>query len=163
MHSVGIVSTLAEQMVLAKARIAQAQAGGKDARAIESIDRSLRQTLCCLVQIRDPRELATHGFSLVVKSTGEALVRHKEWTLPVSDSYLRSLMSEAGVELVPGQVLLLDAVLVTMLVEEALGAISLEEAQIHGAKSRLIQASLEVESQMTERPRPAEGDSAEAA
>src|SRR5437773_6769150 len=95
MHSAGIVSTLAEQMLEAKARVENARACGKDARSIESIDRSLRQTLACIVQRRDPREVAIKGFSLLVKATGEVLVRHHEWVLPVSSGHLMSLLTEA--------------------------------------------------------------------
>ena len=145
MHSVGIVSTLVEQMLQAKARATEARAQGKDARSIEAIDRSIRQTLGCIVQIRDPREVAVKGFSLVVKATGQTVVRHGERTLPVSDHYLKSLLVEAGVVLVPGQILLLDALLAKMLVEEALGAMSLEEAQLRDAKSRLLAAFLEAD------------------
>jgi hypothetical protein len=144
----GIVSTLAEQMLQAKARAQKARENGKDARAIESIDRSLRQTLACIVQLRDPREAAIKGFNLLVKPSGEVLVRHQEWGLPVSRESLASLFAEAGVKLVPGQVILLDAVVVQMLVEEALGALSLDQAEIRDWKSRLIKASLEADAQV---------------
>jgi hypothetical protein len=145
MYSVGIVSTLAEQMLEAKARAEQARASGKDARAIESINRSLRQTLACIVQLRDPREVAIKGFNLLVKVTGEILVRHHEWVLPVSSGYLMSLLAEAGVKPAPGQIILLDAVVVKMLVEEALGALSIDQAEIRDWKSRLIKASLDAD------------------
>ncbi|HVR86033.1 MAG TPA: hypothetical protein VMU54_17055 [Planctomycetota bacterium] len=145
MSSYGMVSTLAEQMLQAKARAEQARAGGKDARLIDAIDRSIRRTLACIVQIRDPREVAILGFSLVVKPTGEILVRQRERDLPISGSYLKSLLGEAGVEPKPGQVILLDDVLVGALVEEALGAVSRAEAEIRDAKSRLIHASLEAD------------------
>jgi hypothetical protein len=54
MCSGGFVSLLALQMLEAKARALGAREKGKDARSIESIERSLRQTLACTVQIRDP-------------------------------------------------------------------------------------------------------------
>jgi hypothetical protein len=104
--------------------------------------------LGCIVQIRDPREVAIRGFSLVVNHAGEILVRHREQGLPISSSYLQCLLGEAGVEPRPGQVILLDEVLVAALVEEALGAVSQEEAEIRDAKSRLIRASLEVDSEV---------------
>lgn len=144
MSSEGMVSTLAGQMLEAKARATLARAEGKDVELIEAIDRSLRRTLGCIVQIRDPRQVAAEGFSIVVKASGEILVRHRERGLPISSSYLRRLLEEAGVELQSGQVILLDDVLVGALVEEALGALSREEAEIRDAKSRLIHASLEV-------------------
>ena len=81
----------------------------------------------------------------MVKPSGDVLVRHQEWGLPVSDGYLLSLLGEAGVKLAPGQVILLDAVIVKMLVEEALGALSLDQAEIRDWKSRLIKASLEAD------------------
>ncbi|HVR85543.1 MAG TPA: hypothetical protein VMU54_14595 [Planctomycetota bacterium] len=156
MGSDGIVSTLAEQMLEAKTRATLARAKGKDARLIEAIDRSVRRTLGCIVQIRDPREVAMRGFSLVVNSAGEIQVRHRESSLPISSSYLRSLLAEAGVEPRPGQVILLDEVLVGALVEEALGAVSREQAQMQSAKSRLIQASLEVDSKALSGATPVE-------
>jgi hypothetical protein len=141
----------------------EARAGGKDARSIEAIDRSYRQTLGCVVQIRDLREIAAKAFSLVVKPTGEAVVRHRERTLPVSDHYLRSLFTEAGVDLVSGQIVLLDATVVKLLVEEALGAVGRDETQLRDAKSRLVCASLEADSlEKAARPR-AIGRSSEAA
>lgn len=163
MVSGGIVSTLAGQMLQAQARAADALAGGRDARPIEAVDRSLRQTLSCLVQMRDPREVAAKGFSLVVHATGEAVVRQGERILPVTDRHLRNLLEEAGVELVPGQVILLDPALVVYLVEEALWALSLREAEIRGAKSRLIQASLEAESCLPTRPHRTKDDGRDAA
>jgi hypothetical protein len=163
MGSDGIVSVLAEQTIEAKARALEARAKGKDARLIEAIDRSVRRTLGCIVQIRDPREVAMRGFSLVVDSTGEILVRHQERSLPISSSYLRSLLAEAGVEPRPGQVILLDEVLVGALVEEALGAVSREQAEIQSAKSRLIQASLEVDSAVKRALAPSERRPREAA
>ena len=154
MSSHGMVSTLAEQMVQAKARADRARADGKDARLIDAIDRSIRRTLASIVQIRDPREVAIlGGFSLVVKPTGEILVRHRERGLPISSSYLKGLLAEAGVEPKPGQVILLDDVLVSALVEEALGAVSRKEAEIKGAKALLVRASLEADP-------PGESDSA---
>lgn len=156
MSSEGMVSMLAGQLLEAKARAGHARGQGKEARLIEAIDRSLRRTLGCIVQIRDPREVAVRGFSLMVHSTGEILVRHRERVLPISSSYLQCLLGEAGVEPKPGQVILLDDVLVIALVEEALGAVSREEAEIRDAKSRLIAASLEVDSEGKSVPPPAE-------
>ena len=163
MSSDGIVSVLAGQMLEAKARAMDARAKGKDARLIDAIDRSVRRTLGCIVQIRDPREVAVRGFSLVVHSTGEIRVRHREQGLPISSSYLKGLLAEAGVEPRPGQVILLDEVLVAALVEEALGAVSREEAEIRDAKSRLIRASLEVDFSGKGVPPPAEGRTRKAA
>ena len=138
----GRVSTLAGQILLAKARAWEARARGKEVRGIEAILRSLRRTLGCLVQFRDPREVARQGVSLVVGSTGEILVQHREQVLPVSGSILQGLLGEAGVELESGQVLLIDEALVVGFVEEALGALSREEAGIRDATSRRIAASL---------------------
>jgi hypothetical protein len=133
---------LAEQILLAKARAWEARAQGKEVRGIEAILRSLRRTLGCLVQFRDPREVVRQGVSLVVPSPGEVQVQHRERVLPISGSWLQSLLGEAGVELDRGQVLLLDEALAVGLVEEALGALSREEAGIRDAKSQLIAASL---------------------
>jgi hypothetical protein len=144
MSSDGMVSMLAGQLLEAKARVRSARGQGKEVRWIEAIGRSLRRTLGCLVQLGDARELAIRGFALVVHSTGEIRVRHRERDLPISSSVLRALLEEAGVEPSPGQLVLLDDEFVVALVEEALGAWSQEEAERRDAKSRLIAASLEV-------------------
>lgn len=83
-------------------------------------------------------------------------MRHGKQGLPVSGTYLRSLLREAGVEPTPGQVILLDPVLVAALVEEALGAVSQEEARIRDVKSRLVRAALEADSKVKKEP-PSQG------
>jgi hypothetical protein len=140
-----MVSTLAEQMLCARARAQEAREEGKDARVIESIDRSIRRTLSCLAQLRDPRQAAARGFSLWVTATGDLVVRHREAVLPVSKACLDGLLAEAGVRPHAGQIFLLDGVFVRVLVEEALGSLSLKEAELRSWKSQLLKASLEAE------------------
>lgn len=143
MEGDGRVSVLAGQMLATKARATLARSQGKEAALIEAIERSLRRTLGVIVQIGDPRTLWGEGFSIVERTEGVICVQHRERDLPISSSYLQSLLEEAGVELEAGQVLLPDGDLLIALVEEALEALGQEEAGIRDAKSRLILASLE--------------------
>ncbi|HLY10439.1 MAG TPA: hypothetical protein VKW04_14145 [Planctomycetota bacterium] len=145
----GIVSALAGQVLGARARAIEARAEGKDPRSIESIDRSLRQTLGCLLQRRDLREVALQGFSLLVRASGEVRVRHQNRDLPVSSRSVRSLLRKAGVELAPRQILLLDAVVVERLTEEALREVRRCEAKIRAATSSLTHVSFDAETRVT--------------
>jgi hypothetical protein len=146
MHSVRIVSLLAERTLEARARAWGARAEGKDPRSIEAVGGSCRRTLAWVLQPRDPGEIPVTRFRLVVSPAGEVAVLHRELPLEVSGPYLRSLFAEAGVELVSGETLLLEGILVKLLVEEALGAVSREETLLRDAKARLMSASREAES-----------------
>ncbi len=142
MNSEGLVSMLAGQELSAKARISRTPPGATETHLSLAVDRSVRRTLACLVQIQDPRVVAALGYALFVGLAGELLVRHPDGVLPVSPAYTRHLFEAAGVELEAGQVLLLDEALVHALVEEALGALHQEEALIRDHKARLRQALL---------------------
>ncbi|HLY73467.1 MAG TPA: hypothetical protein VKU80_05045 [Planctomycetota bacterium] len=163
MYAREIVSTLAEQLLQVKDRAAQARAGGRDARSIEAIGRSLRQTLASRVQFRDLREVAMRGFSLGVTPTGEVVVRHEDRVLPVSDLLVRVLFQDAGVELVPGQVLLLDGDVIRILVDEALDVLFKKGRGLDYQTARLVRAAQVVESQDVVRQPKAMGSSSGAA
>ncbi len=138
----GVVSRLSAQVLSTTERRAALQANGEDTAAIDSIVRSLRLTLGCVLASQDPREAGATGFTCVMSALGEPVVRHQGQILPVDGPYLKSLFAEAGVEFAPGEVILLDAALAQMLCEEALSRNGFEEGQIREEKARLVAAYL---------------------
>jgi len=147
MYAAEIVSTLAGQLLQVKDLAAEARAGGKDARSIEAIGRSLRLTLGSRVQSSNLRGVAMRGFSLVVTPRGEVVVRHEDRQLPVSDLLVRVLFQDAGVELVPGMVLILDGDVIRILVDEALDVLFKKGNGLNHQTGRLIRAARVVEGQ----------------
>ncbi len=145
MYAAELVSTLAGQLLQVKDRAAEARAGGRDARSIEAIGRSLRLTLASRVQVSNLREVAMRGFSLVVTPTGEVVVRHEDLVLPVSDLLVRVLFQDAGVELAPELVLILDGDVIRILVDEALDVLFKKGRTLDYQTSRLVRAARVVE------------------
>ncbi len=147
MYAAEIVSTLAGQLLKVKDRAAQARAGGRDARSIEAIGRSLRMTLASRVRFSNLREVAMRGFSLVVTPAGEVVVRHEDRVLPVCDLLIQVLFQDAGVDLVPGLVLLLDGDVIRILVDEALDMLFKKGNGLNHQTGRLVRAARVVEGQ----------------
>jgi hypothetical protein len=138
----GIVSTLAGQWARATARMGEVRAKGLEVTAIQGIVRSLRLSLAHVLFGRDLREVGREAFTLRVDALGWPQVRHGSRSLPVSGSYVRHLFEEAGLELVPREILLLDAGLVRDVVEEALSRTAFYEAGLREEKSALRAAYL---------------------
>jgi len=145
MYPAELVSTLAGQLLKVNDRAAEARAGGKDARPIEAVGRSLRLTLASLVQVRNLREVAMRGFSLVVTPMGEVVVRHEDRQLPVNDLFVRVLFQDAGVELVSGMVVILDGDVIRLLVDEALDVLLKKGHCLNHITGRLVKAGRVVE------------------
>jgi len=136
------VSTLVGQVVLSTARLNEQRAEGRDLQVIQGIARSLRRTLACAVQSLDLRDVDREGFTAVAGAQGWPLVRHGSRVVGGLGSYLQHLLKEAGVELAPRQVILLEPVLVREIVEEALSRNALYEAVLRQEKAMLRAASV---------------------
>lgn len=136
----GMQSGLVDRLVRATGRATEAKAEGRVAASIDAIVRSLRLTLACVLAARDPREVGRDAFAASATAGGELVVRHRGRVLPVSGSYLAFLFEEAGMELAPGETILLDAALSKDLAEEALARIGLAEAQV-GQEKALLRAA----------------------
>src|SRR5688572_7060260 len=121
MHKESMLSLLAVQISCAKSKAERARRVGEDSSAIEKIVGSLRLTYAALAAGLDPEAARSQAFELRAGRVREHSVTLGDRSVPVSWPYLESLLSEAGVELAPGQVILLEAELVRDLVEEALG------------------------------------------
>jgi len=142
MSSERVVSRLTDQVVSATGQASRAKAEGRSSEVIDSIRRSLRLTLACVLQSQDPREVGAEGFVCVKGHMSDPLVWYAGRSLPVSGSYFESLLTEAGVELAPGQVILLDAALARNLCEEALSRNGFQEAILRQEKRVLTAACM---------------------
>jgi hypothetical protein len=131
------LSLLAAQVECAKSKAERAREVGLDPSSIEKIVGSLRLTLAALAAGLDPGEAGPQAFLLAAGRVREHSVILGDRPVPVSRPYLESLLREAGVELAPGQVILLEAELVRDLVEEALGRVAHEQAMAEKAKAEL--------------------------
>ncbi|MBV8879977.1 MAG: hypothetical protein JO332_08445 [Planctomycetaceae bacterium] len=89
---------------------------------------SLRVTYLAITTGLDPRKEVQHLFILAVSHTGEALLLQGGQPVPINSPYLASLFWTAGIELLPGQMLLLEPELAKDAIEEALGGLALEQA-----------------------------------
>jgi len=120
-----LLATLARQIDLARRR-ADLDEGRSELGL--ALFHSLRVTYLALSTGLDPRRDASHLFLLTVSHTGEHLLLQGGQPVPVNSPYLASLFWSAGIDLVPGQTLLLEAEIAKNAVEEALGGLALEQA-----------------------------------
>jgi hypothetical protein len=141
MERESLLSLLAAQIECAKSQVRRARESGRDASAIERIVGSLRLTLAAVLSGLDPLRTVPSGFILEAGRGREPLMKLGDQSVPVGSAYIGALLGEAGVELAPGQVILLDAELVRDLVEEALGRIAFDQAMAEKERAEL-QAAL---------------------
>jgi hypothetical protein len=123
-----LLSTIARQIETAKNHAGIEERRGDDNRSIGAILRSLRVTYVALSTGLDPWRDANHLFLLTVSPIGEYELTQAGSPVPVNAPFLAYLFWTAGVELAPGQLLLLEPELAKAAIEEALGAIALEQA-----------------------------------
>lgn len=143
--SQGIVSRLAEQLVEARTRATWMKADGQDSRTMEAVVHSLRQTLACFAQLRGLRDLGPNAFVLLVDAEGSSQIRRAGQALPVVEAHVRQLFKESGVELLPGQAIVLAPRIVRLVTEDALAEIGVEEARVRDQKRKLVEAFLTAE------------------
>jgi hypothetical protein len=139
----GVVSRLALELVSVNARTREQGLKSDDVATCAAIARSLRQTLACILQRRNPHDVGARGFLLLTDEEGNPSVRYRSQVLPVSPGFVSQLWKEAGTELVPGQAILLDAALARVIAEEALAQNSAEDLRLKDEKLRLVAACLE--------------------
>jgi hypothetical protein len=123
-----LLSTIARQIDTAKNHAGIEERRGEGAGSIAAILRSLRVTYLALSTGLDPWRDASHLFILRVSPLGEHTLNQGGQPVPIDAPYLAYLFWTAGVELLPGQVLLLEPELAKDAIEEALGAVALEQA-----------------------------------
>ena len=123
-----LLSTIARQIETAKNHAGIEERRGDDNRSIGAILRSLRVTYVALSTGLDPWKDANHLFLLSVTPAGDFVLGQGGSPVPVNAPFLSYLFWTAGVELMPGQLLLLEPELAKAAIEEALGAVALEQA-----------------------------------
>jgi len=128
---------LASQILCVKSRARRARESGEDPAPLEQIVGSLRLTLAAVLSGQTPKDVEAPAFVLEAGIVREHTVTLGDRSVPVSGSYLEALLRNAGLQLEPEQVLLLEADLVRNLVEEALGRIAHDQAEIAREKARL--------------------------
>ena len=133
MESKRLLATLARQIDAAR-RLADRETDPDPLR--HAIFHSLRVTYLAVSTGLDPRKDAGHLFILTVSHTGEHLLLQGGQPVPVNNPYLASLFWNAGIELLPGQLLLLEAEIAKEAVEEALAGLSLEQALVDRERFR---------------------------
>jgi len=131
------LSLLASQILCVKSRAKRARESGEDVLPMERIIGSLRLTLAAVLSGQSPKDVEAPAFVLEAGVVREHTVTLGDSTVPVSGSYLEALLRNAGLQLAPQQVLLLEAGLVRDLVDEALGRIAHDQAEIALEKARL--------------------------
>src|SRR5881394_2457708 len=111
------LSMLAGQIACAKTRLESATMEARDFATLKSVVRSLRLTYAAQSTGLVPNGSRTPGFVLETDDHEEPLVYHCSREVPVNGAYLKHVLSQAGVELECGEILLLDTALVQDLIE----------------------------------------------
>jgi len=123
-----MLSLIARQIDEARLRGALLKRMGEDCGQAQSILEALRFTYWARSVGLDPLWDFPGAFVLEVSPWGEAGLRQDGRSVPIFGPYLEYVFSSAGIELRPGQVLLLDPGLAKQVIEEALGRIAREQA-----------------------------------
>jgi len=120
-----LLTTLARQIEVTRAstEVEEAHVG-----LTRALFHSFRVTYLALATGLDPRKDASPLFTLHVTDAGLPLLMQGGQPVPVNGSFLAELFWAAGVELQPGQILLLEPEIAKAAAEEALGGIALEQA-----------------------------------
>jgi len=129
------LATLARQIESAK-MLADLQNGRKDG-VDRAVLRTLRVTYLALSEGLDPVKDAGHLFTLYVTRRGDYALAQGGLPVPVNEPYLVYLFWSAGVELIPGQRILLEPDLAKDAIEEALRVVALEQALAERGRVRL--------------------------
>jgi len=132
-----LLSTLARQIEIARNR---SDFGDDPSEIAPAVLHSLRVTYLALSTGLDPRKDVRHRFVLSVSHTGEYLLLQGGLPIPVNGPFLASLFWAAGLDLLPGQTLLVEPELAKAAVEEALGGLALEQALVDRERLRRREA-----------------------
>jgi hypothetical protein len=131
------LSTLARQIEITRNR---SDFGEDPDELAGAIFHSLRVTYLALSTGLDPRKDIRHRFLLTVSHTGDHLLLQGGQPVPVNGPFLSSLFWGAGLDLLPGQLLLVEPEIAKAAIEEALGGLSLEQALVERDRLRRREA-----------------------
>jgi hypothetical protein len=99
---------------------------------------SLRCTHQMILNGADPRA-AVQDFVLEVSDGGKLVLKQAGLAVPVDDDYLEHVFETMGVELAPGQLLLLEPRMAKWAIEESLWGLELDRA-LSGSRGELMEA-----------------------
>ena len=136
MESKRLFATLALQIEAARNQGDLGDEEGPESCVVPAILRSLRVTYLALSTGLDPWRDALQSFVLEVSAAGDHVLLHAGMPIPVDGFHLEQLFEKGGIELRPGQILLLDAELARTAIEEALGELALEQALAERARAQ---------------------------
>lgn len=136
MESKRLFATLALQIEAARNQTDLGDDAGPDASVVGAILRSLRLTYLALSSGLNPWKDVTQSFVLEVTADGDIRLYHADHPVSIDGVHLEQLFETAGVDLRPGQILLLDAELAKRAIEEALGKLALEQAIAEHARDQ---------------------------
>ena len=119
------LATLAKQIDVARRRV---DVDGGRADLHRAVVHTLRTSYLALSTGLDPRKDAAHLFIVTVSHTGDTLLLQGGLPVPINGTHLASLFGASGVELVPGQMLLLEPELAKEAIEEALRSLAPEQS-----------------------------------
>jgi hypothetical protein len=121
-----VLSSLARQIELARNA---AETQEDPAGLLRPLFHSLRVTFLALSSGVDPRKDASHLFTLHVTDTGLPLLLQGGQQIPLHTDFLPELFESAGIDLLPGQTILLESEIAKAAIEEALGRVALDQAE----------------------------------
>ena len=119
------LATLARQLDVARRRVDVEESRADLHLALLN---SLRTTYLAISTALDPRKDAVQLFLLTVLPGGEHLLLQGGQPVPVHGPHLASLFGASGIELLPGQFVLLEPEIAKDAIEEALRGLALEQA-----------------------------------
>ena len=141
------IKILIEEIERARHGALAARGRGGSSISIDSVLLSLRRTLAAVAEGYDPRQLgARGGFTCEVDGRLEHTLGFKGRPLPVNGRYLEHLLSRAGVDLLPGQVLLLDTQLAREVIDDAIEELDRDHERLSRDRSRLPGEKMKAES-----------------
>jgi hypothetical protein len=123
-----LLSTIARQIETVRNHAGIEERRGEGNGSIAAILRSLRVTYLALSTGLDPWKDANHLFILRISEAGDHLLLQGGQPVPVNGPFIAYQFWTAGIELAPGQILLLEAEVAKDAIEEALGQLALEQA-----------------------------------
>ncbi len=119
---------IARQIEEARVQVDLARKMGEDPELVRLILGGLRLTYLAMSVGLEPRRDMSPGFSMEVLRGGETVLLMDSEPVPVFGPYLEYVFSGAGIELSPGQTLLVEPGLAKHVIEEALGRLAREQA-----------------------------------
>lgn len=128
------------QIDAAAGQVYAQQARGENASTTRSLLKSLHHSLEVFMTGVDPDRESLRSFVLLVAEDGDVLLRRSAQLVSVRSFYFEMLLQKAGIELIPGQVLLVEPDFARRALEESLGETAAAQAALEKRQSELTTA-----------------------